>query len=97
MTSKTGPLRLLLLSLPLALSLSGCIDPVVVERPKEEPSQAERQVCIEITDPDVFPTWAYDGMPETVANRIDTEVSVEQGLKYTAVVEAVCPGRLGPQ
>lgn len=90
-----GRMRLLLLSLVLVPSLSGCISPDVVERPKEEPSQAERQVCIEITRPDVFPTWAYDDAPETVANRIDTVVSVEQGLKYTDVVKAVCPGRLG--
>lgn len=78
---------------------SACSEPVVVERPKTEASQAERQVCTEITREGVFPTWAYDGQPETAANRIDTEVSVEQGIAYTAVVDAACPGYLaeGPQ
>lgn len=75
-----------------SLLLSGCVPPDVVERPKAEPSQAEKQVCAQLARD--FPTWAYDGLPETVANRIDTEVSVEMGLAYTDVFRAVCPGRL---
>jgi hypothetical protein len=33
-------------------------------------------------------------MPETVANRIDTEVSIEEGAVFTDVFQAVCPGAL---
>jgi hypothetical protein len=76
----------------ISLLLSACVPADVVERPAPEPSQAEATVCRELARD--FPTWAYDGNPETAANRIDTEVSVEQGLTYTRVFEGVCPGRL---
>jgi hypothetical protein len=78
--------------LAISLSLTACVDPDVVERPKAEASQAERQVCDELARD--FPTWAYDGEAETVANRVDTEVSVEMGIRFTEVFKAVCPGEL---
>jgi hypothetical protein len=73
-----------------SLWLSACEIPDVVESP--EPSQPERSICRELARD--FPTWAFDGEPETVANRVDTEASVEEGLKFTRVFEAVCPGAL---
>lgn len=77
----------------MVLLLSGCNPQVaLVERPKEKASEAERAVCKELARS--FPTWAFDGEPETVANRVDTEASVEEGLTYTKVFEAVCPGDL---
>ena len=83
------PAALLLAASPW---LTACVPQDVVERPSPEASQAERQVCDELAED--FPTWAYDGEPETAANRIDTEVSVEEGLRYTAVFKGVCPGKL---
>lgn len=89
------PMLLAPLLLVTSLLLSACGPVAVVERPASEPSQAEKSVCRELAED--FPTWAYDGDPETSANRIDTEVSVEEGLAYTKVFEGVCPGRLsGP-
>lgn len=41
-----------------------------------------------------FPTWATDDRPETVANRIDTAVSVNEGGAFTAVFDGLCPGEL---
>jgi len=80
--------------LPLiVLWLSGCVTPVaLVERPEAKASEAERAVCKELARS--FPTWAFDGEPETVANRVDTEASVEEGLTFTEVFKAVCPGDL---
>lgn len=78
--------------LVISLSLSACVPVDVVERPAAEPSQAERSICRELARD--FPTWAFDGEPETVANRVDTEFSVEEGLRFTAVFKAVCPGVL---
>lgn len=89
--SVRAKLRLLLPG--LALLQTGCVT-LEEAAPPAKPSQAEKQVCIEITRPGVFPTWAYDGEPETVANRVDTEVSVEMGIRYTGVVREVCPGYL---
>jgi len=77
------------MALPL---LTGCVVPDVVERPKNEPTQSEKTVCIKLAE--YFPTWVYDGEPETVENRVDTEVSVEGGLTYIGVFRAVCPGAL---
>lgn len=91
MKSRKKPTKPLVF-LPLVLSLTGCVEQVVVERPKEEASQSEKSACNSLAE--YFPTWAYDGEPETVANRVDTEVSVEQGVRYTRVFRAVCPGAL---
>lgn len=74
------------------LLLIGCVAPDVVERPKTEPTKSEKTSCDKLAE--YFPTWAYDGEPETVANRVDTEVSVEEGLTFTGVFRAVCPGAL---
>lgn len=82
----------LLALLPMVLFLTSCVEPVVVERPKDVASQAEKSVCNSLAE--YFPTWAYDELPETVANRIDTKVSVEEGVKFTGVFRAVCPGAL---
>lgn len=78
--------------------LSGCEKPVVLEKPASKPTQAEKVGCDKLAQ--YFPTWADDGQPETVANRIDTAVSVEEGATFTDVFQAVCPGALakaGPQ
>jgi hypothetical protein len=91
MTSNARPMRRAACLLAISLSLTACVDPDVVERPKAEASQAEKQVCDELARD--FPTWAY-GEPETVANRVDTEVSVEMGIRFTEVFKAVCPGEL---
>lgn len=74
------------------LLLTGCVVPDVIERPKTEPTQSEKTGCVKLAE--YFPTWAYDGEPETVANRVDTEASVEEGLTFTGVFRAVCPGAL---
>lgn len=74
------------------LLLTGCVVPDVIERPKTEPTQSEMTGCVKLAQ--YFPTWAYDGEPETVANRVDTEASVEEGLTFTGVFRAVCPGAL---
>jgi hypothetical protein len=92
MQSRTARTRRAGSLLATRLLLSACNPADVVERPAPEPSQAEKRVCEELARD--FPTWAYDGEPETAANRIDTEVSVEEGLRYTDVFKAVCPGRL---
>lgn len=76
----------------LSLALSGCEKPVVLEKPASKPTQAEKTVCQKLAE--YFPTWAADGQPETVANRIDTTVSVEEGATFTDVFQAVCPGAL---
>lgn len=91
---RAGPWRVTGRNWPVIalLSLSGCVDPVAVERPASDPSQAERSVCRELARD--FPTWAYDEAPETVANRIDTTASVDMGVGFTAVFRAVCPGVL---
>lgn len=88
------PKRLMLLQLGLAacLLLSACEKPVVLEKPAAKPTQAEKTVCQKLAE--YFPTWAADGEPETVGNRIDTDVSVEQGATFTDVFQAVCPGVL---
>lgn len=90
----TLPRGLMLRALMLAASLllSGCERPAVLEIPASEPTQAERSVCRELGAS--FPTWADDGEPETVANRIDTAVSIEEGAVFTDVFQAVCPGAL---
>jgi hypothetical protein len=82
--------RLLLLA--SSLLLFACVEPVVLETPASKPTQAEKTVCAKLAEN--FPTWADDGLPETVANRIDTEVSIEEGAVFTDVFEAVCPGAL---
>lgn len=92
MTSNARPTWPVARLLVISLSLTACVPADVVERPAPEPSQAERSVCRELARD--FPTWAYDGEPETVANRVDTEVSVEEGLTFTEVFRAVCPGVL---
>lgn len=79
-------------AIAMMLSLSGCVIPDVVEKPKSEPTQAEKTACVKLAE--YFPTWAYDGEPETAANRIDTKVSVEEGITFTGVFRAVCPGAL---
>lgn len=85
--------RLGIVVLLTTLLLNGCSTPVaLVERPETKASEAERAVCTELARS--FPTWAFDGGPETVANREDTEASVEEGLIFTEVFEAVCPGDL---
>lgn len=76
----------------MCLPLCACVVPVVSEIPASEPSQAEKSVCRELAA--AFPTWADDGQPETVANRIDTAVSLEEGALFTNVFQAVCPGAL---
>ncbi len=76
----------------ITLSLSGCVVPDVVEKPKSEPTQAEKIGCAKLAE--YFPTWTYDGDPETAANRVDTEISVEEGITFTGVFRAVCPGAL---
>lgn len=92
MQSKKRPQRPALPLLVISLLLTACNPADVVERPAPEPSQAEKSVCDELAKD--FPTWAYDGEPETVANRVDTEASVEEGLTFTRVFEALCPGAL---
>jgi hypothetical protein len=92
MTSKQRPMQRALPLLATSLLLSACQLPDVVERPAAEASASEATVCRELGRD--FPSWAYDGEPETVANRVDTEVSVEMGLTYTNVFKAVCPGVL---
>lgn len=93
MTSHKRPKKPLLIpATMLLLSLSGCSDLVEVERPKTEPSKSEETVCTKLAK--YFPTWAYDDDPETAANRIDTTVSVEEGVTFTGVFRAVCPGVL---
>jgi hypothetical protein len=91
MTSPNARKRLLPL-LASSLLLSACVEPVVLEKPASKPTQAEKTVCEKLAEH--FPTWADDGMPETVANRIDTEVSIEEGAVFTDVFQAVCPGAL---
>jgi uncharacterized protein YllA (UPF0747 family) len=90
----TLPTRRMLPLLVLAASqlLSACEKPVVLEKPASKPTQAEKTVCRKLAE--WFPTWADDGQPETVANRIDTAVSVEEGATFTDVFQAVCPGVL---
>ncbi len=84
-------MRLVLAIMPI-LFLTGCETLDAVERPKSEPTASEQTICDKLAE--YFPTWAYDDFPETVANRIDTEVSVEDGLTFTGVFRAVCPGAL---
>ena len=91
MTSQSVLTRLLPL-LASILLLSACEKPVVLEKPASKPTQSEKTVCAKLAD--YFPTWAADGMPETVANRIDTTVSVEEGAVFTDVFQVVCPGAL---
>lgn len=87
------PVRMMPLTLLLASQLlSGCEKPVVLEKPASKPTQAEKTVCAKLAQ--YFPTWATDGAPETAANRIDTDVSVELGATFTDVFQAVCPGAL---
>jgi len=90
----TLPTRPMLPPLVLAASLllSACAAPVVLEKPASKSTQAEKVGCDKLAQ--YFPTWASDGEPETVANRIDTEVSVEEGATFTDVFQAVCPGAL---
>jgi hypothetical protein len=81
-----------------ALPLMSCDAPVVLEKPATEPTRAEARTCIELAED--WPTWASDDQPETVANRIDTDVSVSEGARATLTFEAVCPGylaKVGPQ
>lgn len=78
--------------LATSIFLSGCVVPDVPVRPANEPTQVEKTSCRKLAE--VFPTWAYDGEPETVVNRIDTEVSTQMGVVFTAAFEAVCPGAL---
>lgn len=92
MQSRKLPMRRAWLLPVISLWLTACVPLDVPERPASEPSQAEKSVCRELARD--FPTWAYDDFPETVANRIDTEESVELGLTYTRVFKAVCPGAL---
>jgi hypothetical protein len=92
MTSKLLLMRPALPLLAISLLLTACVPADVVERPASEPSEAERSICRELARD--FPTWAFDGEPETAANRVDTEASVEEGLKFTDVFQAVCPGVL---
>ena len=84
--------RLFAMAAMVLLLLTGCVVPDVIERPKTEPTQSEMTGCVKLAQ--YFPTWAYDGEPETVANRVDTEASVEEGLTFTGVFRAVCPGAL---
>lgn len=87
------PARIMpLLSLTAILLLSACEKPVVLEKPASKPTQAEKVGCAKLAQ--YFPTWASDGEPETAANRIDTDVSVEEGATFTDVFQAVCPGAL---
>lgn len=87
------PVRMVpLMLLAASLLLSACEKPVVLEKPASKPTQAEKVGCDKLAQ--YFPTWADDGQPETVANRIDTEVSVELGAIFTDVFQAVCPGAL---
>lgn len=81
-----------LLPLLASILLSACEEPVVLEKPASKPTQAEKTVCAKLAEN--FPTWADDVLPETVANRIDTKVSVEEGAVFADVFQAVCPGAL---
>lgn len=76
----------------VALPLMSCDSPAVLEKPATEPSRPEVRICTELARD--WPTWASDGLPETVANRIDTDVSVQQGARATLTFEAVCQGYL---
>jgi hypothetical protein len=74
-----------------SIFLNGCVVPDG-PAPLSEPTQVEKTGCRKLAE--VFPTWAYDGDPETVANRVDTEDSVRIGVVFTAAFEKVCPGAL---
>jgi hypothetical protein len=99
MRSRMPPrLRAGFLWMTAALPLMSCESPAVLEIPATEPSRAEVRACTELARD--WPTWASDGQPETVANRIDTDVSVQEGARATLTFEAVCPGylaKVGPQ
>lgn len=59
---------------------------------ESKPTQVEKTGCRKLAE--VFPTWVYDGEPETTDNLIDTEESAAQGVVFTAAFEVVCPGAL---
>ena len=75
-----------------SIFLNACVNPDVPEPPPSKPTQVEKTGCRKLAE--VFPTWAYDGEPETAANRIDTAVSTEMGVVFTAAFKTVCPGAL---
>lgn len=89
-------LRPVRIPLPLCLVgvllLCACEKPVALEKPASKPTQAEKTVCAKLAE--YFPTWATDSAPETAANRIDTDASIDAAATFTDVFQSVCPGQL---